>query len=112
LVSEIKSWPGSSWMLRQDQEIWDIFTRREELNPKRLDRFGRFTYSLSQHKEILEPRASKFLVENGLKAEYPESKKFAVTLTHDVDEVYLPFTHKALSSVYLLKDLDNSDIKL
>jgi len=110
LVSEIKSWSDSSWLQRPDQETWNIFTRREELNPKRLDRFSRFTYSLSRHKDILEPRVSKFLVENGLRAEYPENKNFAVTLTHDVDDIYLPFTHKALSSVYLLKGLNFKEI--
>lgn len=110
MVSKIKSLSISSLMSGQDQEIWALFTRSEELNPKRLDRFGRFTYSLSRHKEILEPIVSKFLVENGLKVEYPENKKFAVALTHDVDNVYIPITHKALSSVYLLKGLNFKEI--
>lgn len=31
---------------------------------------------------------SAFLIENGLEVEYPEGKRFAVCLTHDIDAVY------------------------
>jgi hypothetical protein len=75
--------------LIQDKELWDIFTRKEEYNPLFLDQYGRFPYYLSTYKRILEPEVSKFLVENGLTVEYPERKKFAVCLTHDIDNVYL-----------------------
>lgn len=67
-----------------------IFSRREEYNPLISDQYQRFPYYLSKHRNILEPEVSKFLIGNGLnlEVEYPEDKKFAVCLTHDIDAVY------------------------
>ena len=77
-------------VLKQNKELWDLFTRREEYSPLLLDQYNRFPYYLSKHRNIFEPEVSKFLIENGLKVEYPEGKQFAVCLTHDIDGVYLP----------------------
>ena len=76
-------------VLKQNKELWDLFTRKEEYNPLFLDQYSRFPYYLSKRRNILEPEVSKFLIENGLKVEYSEGKKFAVWLTHDIDFVYL-----------------------
>jgi peptidoglycan/xylan/chitin deacetylase (PgdA/CDA1 family) len=76
-------------LLKQNQELWDLFTRKEEYNPAIYDRHQRFLYSLSQNRSILEPEVSKFLMSNESKVEYPDDKKFAVCLTHDIDFVYL-----------------------
>ncbi len=35
-----------------------------------------------------------------------QNKKFAVCLTHDVDDIYVPFSHNILSSLYLMKGLE------
>jgi peptidoglycan/xylan/chitin deacetylase (PgdA/CDA1 family) len=43
---------------------------------------------------------------NFRKFEYPENAKFAVCLTHDVDEIYPPLTHIMLSSVNCVRQLD------
>ncbi len=75
-------------VLKQNEELWDLFTRREEYNPLFLDQYDRFPYYLSRDRNILEPEVSKFLIENGLDVEYPEGKKFAVCLTHDIDVIY------------------------
>ena len=98
---------------QQNQELWDLFTREEEYSPKQWDRYNRFTYRLSSNEDILDPLVSKFLVENGLnlKAEYPENKKFAVCLTHDVDEIYPPLSHTLLSSLHYMKNLDFKKLK-
>ena len=87
-------------LLKQNKELCDLFTRKEEYNPLILDQYQRFPYYLSKHRNILEPEVSKFLVENGLnlEVEYPEGKKFAVGLTHDIDIVY-PYT-SSLSIMY------------
>lgn len=74
--------------LKQDKELWDLFTRKEEYSPLFLDKHRRFPYYLSNNRSILEPIVSTFLVENGFVVEYPEDKRFAVCLTHDVDVVY------------------------
>ena len=76
-------------VLKQNKGLWDLLTRKEEYNPLILDQYDRFPYYLSKQRNILEPEVSKFLIENGLKVEYPEDKKFAVCLTHDIDVVYL-----------------------
>ena len=74
--------------LREDKELWDLFTRREEYNSPALDMHRRFPYYLSKHKDVLEPSVSEFLIHKGLKVEYPGGKRFAICLTHDIDVVY------------------------
>lgn len=74
-------------LLRQNEELFDLFARREEYNSPLLDIYQRFPYYLSSNKNILEPAVSKFLMEKGFKPEYPEGKKFAVCLTHDIDSI-------------------------
>ena len=83
-------------VLKQNKELWELFTREEEYNSSISDQHQRFPYYLSKHRDILEPEVSKFLIENGLKVEYPEDKKFAVCLTHDIDVVHL----SKLSTMY------------
>lgn len=92
--------------LKPNEEIWDLFTKKEEYFPKQLDEHDRFSHAVSRYQGILEPQVSKFLVENGLRVEYPEGKKFAVCLTHDVDDIYPPITHTLLSSLYSLRALN------
>ncbi len=93
-------------LLKQNQEVWDIFTRKEEYSPEELDKHGRFLCSESDVKSALEPAVSKYLIERGMKVEFPENKTFAVCLTHDVDDIYPPLSHSLLSSAHCLKNLD------
>ncbi|MDP4197846.1 MAG: polysaccharide deacetylase family protein [Bacteroidota bacterium] len=74
--------------LKQNTELWDLFTKKEEYNLTFSDCYDRFPYYLSSQRSIFDPRVSRFLVENGLRPEYPDGKKFAVCLTHDIDVVY------------------------
>lgn len=97
--------------IRQNEELWNIYVRREEYSPAGLDNHGRFTHASSSCKDISNPRLSQYLVDNGFRARYPDSKKFAICLTHDVDEIYPPVTHKLLSSFYHIKNLDFSGLK-
>ncbi|MEM2195289.1 MAG: polysaccharide deacetylase family protein [Candidatus Methanomethylicia archaeon] len=75
--------------LKQNEELWSLFTSKEEYTPLFLDKHERFPYYLSMHRNIFEPKVSKFLVENGLKIEIQENKKFVVCLTHDIDMIYI-----------------------
>jgi hypothetical protein len=43
----------------QDKELWDLFTKKEEYDPILLDKYGRFPYYLSSHRNIFEPEISK-----------------------------------------------------
>ncbi len=97
--------------IRQHEEQWDLYTRKEEYSPRQLDRYERFMYTYSTNKGILEPRVSKYLINNGYEIEYPDGKQFAVCLTHDVDEIYPPLKHTLLSTLTCLKKLDFGGFK-
>jgi peptidoglycan/xylan/chitin deacetylase (PgdA/CDA1 family) len=97
-------------ILKQNNEIWDLFTKKEEYNPLMLDQYDRFPYYLSKRRNIFEPEVSKFLIENGLKIEYPKNKKFAVCLTHDIDVVYL-YPSKVSIMYNAAKSLKQGQIK-
>jgi peptidoglycan/xylan/chitin deacetylase (PgdA/CDA1 family) len=77
-------------ILKQNKELWNLFTKAEEYDYLILDRHERFSYYLSKHRNVFEPQVSKYLIENGLDVKYPEEKKFAVCLTHDIDVLYVP----------------------
>ncbi|NPE28441.1 hypothetical protein HNV12_10805 [Methanococcoides sp. SA1] len=74
--------------LKQNNELWNLFTKEDEYNPMFTDQYDRVPYYVSSYRNIFEPKVSKFLLENGLKPEYPDGKKFAVCLTHDIDSIY------------------------
>ncbi len=93
-------------LLKQNPEIWNLFTRKEEYSPEKLDEHDRFFSDDSDLKRALEPAVSRYLVEHGLEVEFPENKIFAVCLTHDVDDIYPPLSHSLLSSVHCLKNLN------
>ena len=71
--------------IKENKELWDLFTRKEEYNPLLLDQYQRFPYYLSCNRDILKPKVSEILIEKGFDFEYPEGKKFAVCLTQDID---------------------------
>ena len=97
-------------IMKQKKELRDLFTKREEYNPLVLDQYDRFPYYLSKHRNIFVPEVSKFLIENGLEVEYPEGKKFAVCLTHDIDVVFL-YTSKLSIMYNAAKSLKQGQIK-
>ena len=86
-------------ILQRDPKIWDLFTRKEEYNSSLRDIYDRFPYFASQNRNIFEPKASEFLMNNGYHVEYPDDKPFAVCLTHDVDSVYKSMTSKSMHTV-------------
>jgi len=102
---------GTLQKIRQHEDLWDLYTRKEEYFPRQLDRYGRFIYAHSTNRDVLEPGVSKYLVDGGYEIEYPDDKQFAVCLTHDVDEIYPPLKHTLLSTLTCLKGLDFSGFK-
>ncbi len=74
--------------LKENKELWDLFTRKEEYDLTFRDMYERFPYYLGSQRNIFEPSVSKFLLENGLRPQYPDRKQFAVCLTHDIDIVH------------------------
>lgn len=93
-------------ILQQNKEIWDLFTRKEEYSPEKVDEHNRFVFDHDDFKQTLEPEVSSYLVKHGFKVDFPENKNFAVCLTHDVDDIYPPLSHTVLSSAHYLKNLN------
>lgn len=98
-------------IIRQNEDLWDLYTLKEEYAPQHLDQHGRFLFSHSKNPEVLVPLVTKYLVDNGYEIEYPDGKQFAVCLTHDVDEIYPPLKHTLLSSLTCLKEMDFGGLK-
>jgi hypothetical protein len=94
-------------IIQKDQELWDLFTRKEEYSNLSRDQYDRFSYSESSVRNIYEPRVSKYLVEQGYRIEYPYDKPFAVCLTHDIDSVYLS---RSLKADYALQHLQKGSL--
>lgn len=85
--------------MQTEPEMWDLFTKKEEYNPPFLDQYERFPYYLSKNRDVMNPILSKYLIDNGLSPQYPDGKKFAVCLTHDIDVIKQTMTNCAVESV-------------
>ena len=99
-------------LFRQNDYLWDLFTKKEEYGSVRLDQHGRFSSQGSRQKKIDSPEISQFLFDQGWVPEYPDNKNFAVCLTHDVDEIYPPWHHIVYSGItsfmkFRLKECNN-----
>lgn len=90
---------GMHEILRQNPELWDHFTRKEEYGSSIRDQYDRFPYYASKCRDIFEPIASRYLVEHGYSVKYPHDAPFAVCLTHDIDSVYRSVPSKGLGAV-------------
>jgi len=90
-------------ILRQNPEIWDTFTRKEEYNSPIRDQYDRFPHYASRNRDIFEPKASQYLNEHGYSVKYPHDAPFAVCLTHDIDSVYQSIPSKGLATLCSLK---------
>jgi hypothetical protein len=89
--------------VEQNIELWDLFTKKDEYNAALLDKYGRFPYYISSQRNVFEPKVSEFLLKNGLSPEYPEGRKFAVCLTHDIDFVFTGVLDTAARTLKALK---------
>ncbi len=65
-------------ILRRDPEIWRLFTSAEEYNGAFRDGYDRFPHYMSAHRAPFEPRASRYLVEEGYRPEYPSGRLSAL----------------------------------
>jgi peptidoglycan/xylan/chitin deacetylase (PgdA/CDA1 family) len=90
-------------ILQKNPEIWDQFTRKEEYGSSIRDQYERFPFYSSSERNIFEPRCSKFLIEHGYHAEYPENKPFAICLTHDIDDLYKTIRMKSYEALGKLR---------
>ncbi len=96
--------------LGDNTEYWDLFTKKEEYDTTKYDKHTRFSFSDSSYKDVLNPSISQYLKEKGYLAEYPDNKKFAIVLTHDVDDIYVKNKHIFWSLLRLPKNRDFSSL--
>ncbi len=78
-------------------ELWDHYTRAEEYSALNHDKFGRFMFYQSRHRDIFSARVSEYLVNQGYSPKYPDNRDFAVCLTHDIDVIYNPLISRLSS---------------
>jgi peptidoglycan/xylan/chitin deacetylase (PgdA/CDA1 family) len=80
--------------LLMGSEYWGAYTLKEEADGGGLDEWGRV---LARDRDATDPKASRYLAEKGLKIDYPEGKRFAICLTHDIDKAYVGVGRKILN---------------
>jgi peptidoglycan/xylan/chitin deacetylase (PgdA/CDA1 family) len=81
--------------LLKESEYWKTYTLQNEVVDNS-DEFGRV---LAKGRDSTEPNVSRYLLEKGFRIEYPEGKKFAICLTHDIDKAYTGTSRKLLNLV-------------
>jgi len=80
-------------IIKKEKNLWNLFTKKEEYQTNRIDKYGRISYKTGNNKNILNPIVSEYLIKNGLHTEYENRKKFAVVLTHDIDDIKISNRH-------------------
>ncbi|MCJ7445193.1 MAG: polysaccharide deacetylase family protein [Methanotrichaceae archaeon] len=85
-------------------DLWEIYVKQGEYHLDRPDRFFKYDVSLKNF-NVLKPTISDFLYINKiLNIDYPDDKQFSLCLTHDVDDIYPPYTHTILSLISSLRN--------
>lgn len=97
-------------LIGQDQ-LWNQFTRNVEYGSINRDKHGRHIPDQADLRDIATPTVSRHLLKKDFSPEYPDGKKFAICLTHDVDDIYPPIIHSLISVPYHLKERDFSGLK-
>jgi peptidoglycan/xylan/chitin deacetylase (PgdA/CDA1 family) len=80
-------------IIKNDENLWNLFTKKDEYKITRTDKYGRISYKKSNNENILNPIVSEYLIKNDYQTEYMDNKKFAIFLSHDIDDVYPSFRH-------------------
>lgn len=91
--------------LRRNSKLWELFNLKEEYSKNLYDN----TYRGEAPERVFEPSISMQMGRDNIR--YPGDRKFAVCLTHDVDDVYPPLAHTLILSAYNLKKLDYYGLK-
>lgn len=93
--------------IKQNPLLWDIFTKKEEYIPKKIDEHGRVMYSKNINKYTSRPIVSEFLLKNGFTTQYKDDKKFALVISHDIDDIYVRWSHilKSFFSIIKFKNI-------
>lgn len=72
--------------IRRNHELWKVFTSEIEYSSNHKDKHNRYVESPSFLYDT--PIISDYLIKQGAYFHYPDKKKFAVCLTHDIDNIH------------------------
>lgn len=89
--------------VKQNKEMWGLFTKREEYDPVLLEKYRSFSYSIESQKNIFESEVPSFLTENDMNPECPKGKKFVACLTYEIDVVCIGALSTAARTLKALK---------
>lgn len=73
-------------LIRQDKTMWGIFAKPDEYGQPHATR--QFYNTMNDY-----PSVSRYLFKHGYSVEYPNGSPFAICLTHDIDDMYVPMSH-------------------
>jgi hypothetical protein len=71
-----------------DDQLMRIFLGSDDFNAGFKDEHGRVRFWSSKNRGILDPIVSRKLYNDGFRPIWPNSKKFAVCISHDIDFLY------------------------
>ena len=92
--------------LRGNSQLFDILVAKQEYEDI-IDKNSFSQYDLSNNRDVSIPIVSNYLINKGfLNVEWPEESKFAVCLTHDVDQVYPTWKYTAFTATKLALKLN------
>ncbi len=92
-------------ILKSSDKIWDIYTVKNDYQ------INETNNNLKRNSEIIKnPLASEYLFKNEKVPEYPNGEGFALCLTHDVDEIYFPWSHLLQAIIYYAKKMNTHGI--
>jgi len=88
-----RNWEYIQNELKKDKKIWDLFTKKDEYSIDKSNKKNILSYKFASNKDIFNPLVSKYLIDKGINFEYEDGKKFAVFLSHDIDDIDIPVRH-------------------
>lgn len=83
--------------LKNNPELWKTYISDKEIHETESK------YDGLCRTNVMSPVVSEYLIKQGYQVGYPDNKKFAICLTHDVDDIYPPLSHRILSGLWSIK---------
>ncbi len=90
--------------LKQYPELWETFINQKDSTDIKSG------YE-NKKKKLSVPVVSEHLIKQGFRVSYPGQKKFAICLTHDIDDIYPTLFHRFLSGIWCLIKPDLNALK-
>jgi hypothetical protein len=81
------------------KDLWNLFTSKHEYNYTYIDAFNRVPSWSKKENPMFDLRLSDYLNQNSFKPTYPDGKKFALCISHDVDLLFLKDKKRILREV-------------